>query len=276
MNRCEALPAMRCFWICVFAISLALAWPGGSGAIEGYVLGPGDLLDIQVHPDETLGGKARVAADGTVTLALGGPVPVSGMTAEAAGDAIRARLDGRFLRAPQVTVAVVEYQSHRVSLHGAIERAGSVPLAPGDRLLDLIDRGGGLRPESAGIAFILVPGAEPQRVSTRGLLETGDFSQNLLLESGSAIYFMSRARVFVLGAVERPGAYPYEDGMTLLRAVSLAGGFAERARTGSVWLYSGGPDAPRTEVDTGRVLSQRERDPALRPGDLLVVPERFF
>ena len=74
--------------------------------------------------------------------------------------------------------------------------------------------------------------------------------------------------IYVLGEVEKPGAYPYQPGLTMLSAVALAGGFTYRGVT------SGG-----TVVRTSHGVAERGRvrpDSFLEPGDVLTIAERFF
>jgi protein involved in polysaccharide export with SLBB domain len=70
---------------------------------------------------------------------------------------------------------------------------------------------------------------------------------------------------YILGEVESPGSYPYVNGMTVLNAVALAGGFSYRADEDGVCL-SRGPDRTFEAGGTTRVL----------PGDVIQVGERWF
>ena len=74
--------------------------------------------------------------------------------------------------------------------------------------------------------------------------------------------------IYVLGEVEKPGAYPYQPGLTMLSAVALAGGFTYRGVT------SGG-----RVIRTSHGVAERGRvQPSsfLEPGDVLTIAERFF
>ena len=72
---------------------------------------------------------------------------------------------------------------------------------------------------------------------------------------------------YILGEVKAPGAYPYVNGMTVLNAVALAGGFSYRAKQDDFLLQRGGSNSGSTEVGG---------DAALLPGDIVTVQERFF
>lgn len=73
---------------------------------------------------------------------------------------------------------------------------------------------------------------------------------------------------FILGEVKNPGSYPYVNGLTVLNAVALAGGFTHRARTDRV-LIRHGSDQKDSEFEAGE-------DGKVRPGDVIRVTERFF
>lgn len=69
---------------------------------------------------------------------------------------------------------------------------------------------------------------------------------------------------YILGEVKQPGSYPYANGITIVQAVALAGGFTHRARQGAMVIARSGARL-RAAFDT-----------AVLPGDIIEVPERFF
>ncbi len=72
---------------------------------------------------------------------------------------------------------------------------------------------------------------------------------------------------YILGEVNQPGSYPYVNGMTVINAVALAGGYTYRASQGSISVQRGGSNSDKVGVGpTSQVL----------PGDIITVPERFF
>jgi polysaccharide export outer membrane protein len=80
-----------------------------------------------------------------------------------------------------------------------------------------------------------------------------------------AINIVEYRPVYVTGAVQRPGKFPYATGLTALRAISLAGGYTLRAsRTGVYMQREGHAPVPATE------------DTVLAPGDLVDVHESLF
>lgn len=72
---------------------------------------------------------------------------------------------------------------------------------------------------------------------------------------------------YILGEVNQPGSYPYVNGMTIINAVALAGGYTYRASQGSISLQRGGSNGKKIAVGPATQVL---------PGDIINVPERFF
>lgn len=81
-------------------------------------------------------------------------------------------------------------------------------------------------------------------------------------------------KVFVQGAVTHPGAYPVTGASTITHAISLAGGFTEFADKGGIIILrtkpAGGTD--KMKVNYSRILSGKDPDVRILPGDTIVVP----
>lgn len=71
---------------------------------------------------------------------------------------------------------------------------------------------------------------------------------------------------FIIGEVKNPGSYPYVNGLTVLNAVALSGGFTHRARTDRVLLRNASNSKEKEIGEDGKVM----------PGDVIRVTERFF
>jgi polysaccharide export outer membrane protein len=76
--------------------------------------------------------------------------------------------------------------------------------------------------------------------------------------------------IYIMGEVARPGRYPYEPNMTLQRAVAVAGGYTVRANSHQLILHRDGDSMNR------RIPLAEKTQFALRPGDTLTVPKRYF
>lgn len=117
-----------------------------------------------------------------------------------------------------------------------------------------------------GLPFV-APGSEVFRISLLEL-QSGNPEKNLALRAGDTVFFPRASQVYVMGSVARPGPYRYQEGMTVLQALTLAGGATDRGSAGrtKVVRIVGGKKVERKVKATDLVL----------PEDTLVVPERFF
>lgn len=91
----------------------------------------------------------------------------------------------------------------------------------------------------------------------------------------------SRSRkFFVYGEVSQPGAYPFEESMSALKAISIAGGFTKFGSSNRVKILRPQPGAAgydTIQVNIKAVMNgHTERDVPLQPGDIIVVSEGLF
>ena len=103
--------------------------------------------------------------------------------------------------------------------------------------------------------------AQVEKKITR-LLEDG-----YLRKPGVTVSIAEYRLFYVTGEVKKPGGYGYRDGLTVHKAVSLAGGFSERADRDDITITHEGSD----RAITGVKLNDR-----VRPGDVINVKESFF
>jgi polysaccharide export outer membrane protein len=84
-------------------------------------------------------------------------------------------------------------------------------------------------------------------------------------------------KIFVFGEVTKPGAFPFEEGMTIIHAVSAAGGFTRTASKNSVNITRAvdGKEV-KLPVRVEDIVVGREKNFALQPGDIIFVPETFL
>lgn len=73
---------------------------------------------------------------------------------------------------------------------------------------------------------------------------------------------------FINGQVEKPGGYPFIPGLTVRKAVSLAGGFKERASKQKIFVIR--------DDDRSQTAKRVDQNAAVNPGDIITVEESFF
>lgn len=251
-------------------------------------IGSGDLLQIDVFGLDELDRRARVLGDGTISLPLLGRISVAGTTVAEAEKLIADLLaDRQILHDPQVTLFVEELVSHTVSIQGAVHRPGVYPLAGRNTLLHLLGAAGGLSGQRGDRIIILrsdESGQEAERleIDVWRLVEEGDASLNLPLQAGDIVMVPRERelRVYVTGAVRNPGpvSYSSSEGITVLQAITAAGGPTERANLKNVHVIRSPADGSekRTEVNLKRIQAGKAEDVALERNDTVVVGEWFL
>ncbi len=280
-------PRGRIWDVLILAGLLAVilfARAGAGAPVPAYRIGPGDVLKITVWGHEDLSRLGVVAADGRMPFPLIGEVEAAGLSPTELEARLRALLAKDYLVDPQVTVAVQEYRSQKVFVLGEVEKPGAYPLTGRATLLDVLSQAGGPA-KSAGRQVMVVrfpksdapvspgtAGSTSIRVNLKKLLE-GDAAENLALETGDTVYLPKQTGFFVLGEVKKPGAYALEKETSALEAVTLAGGFTERAAPSAAKVLRKRDDGNQETItiDLGGT-DPRARGLMLVEGDTVLVP----
>jgi polysaccharide biosynthesis/export protein len=263
-------------------------------AVATYRVGVGDTLQVTVLGEKDFSGPFRVASDGTIDYPYLRKIEVQGKTVEDLEKLLTTKLKDGYFTEPQVNVEVKDYRSQQVLVLGAVNRPGSYVLTEETRVLDLISRAGGIT-STGGKRILLLRGAaetndkkdakdpkdgkdsKPIVIDYYNLVHQGDFSQNFVLKDGDVINVPKANEVLVTGNVGKPGPIKYEDGMTILQAVTLAGGTTLAASPRSTYvLRKGEKGDEKIEVRLDKVQEGKINDFALKADDVIVVPESFF
>jgi polysaccharide export outer membrane protein len=225
-------------------------------------LGVGDALRITVFQQPDLTTETRVTEKGTVSMPLVGEVKVAGLTVTGAAKQIADELkNGKFLKNPQVSVALVTVRSRQVNVLGMVTRPGRYALdETSSQLTDVIAAAGGITERGADYVTLVRDG-KSQRLP---LLAKGVF-----LKNGDTIH-VERAPVFyIYGEVERSGAYRLEPNMTVMQAIAAGGGITPRGSDRRLKLRRA--DAKGKVVETDVTL----RD-TVKADDVIYVRESIF
>ncbi len=182
--------------------------PSGAGPSKQrvYNIRATDKLRITIFQEDDLSTLCRVDAKGTVNLPLVGEIRVKGLTLSEAERAIEnAYRDGRFLRKPEVTVAVDDYAPREVSIQGQVKNPGRYPLPIESTMsvLDLVTKAGGFTDTALGtgvrITRILPDGSTrvitldvESLIKGRSNAKTNGENNALLLEPDDIVYVPER------------------------------------------------------------------------------------
>lgn len=110
---------------------------------KAYVIGPRDMLEINVFKVPELTKTVLVSEVGTISYPLVGELQASGRTARQVEYDLTKTLGAKYLQNPQISVSVREYNSQRITMDGAFKRSGVVPLSGGLTLLQATANAGG-------------------------------------------------------------------------------------------------------------------------------------
>lgn len=107
-----------------------------------YIIGPGDVLSINVMNEPDVTGKVPVRPDGMITVPLIGDILASGITPDKLQTTITAKLTD-YVKQPSVTVVVEEMNSRQFNVMGKVQHPGSFALNKPTRVLDALALAGG-------------------------------------------------------------------------------------------------------------------------------------
>lgn len=141
---------------------IAASTPGNTA----YKIGAQDVIQIDVFKVPELTRSVQVADSGTVNLPLLGEVPVAGKTAQQMERELTTKLGATYLKSPQVSVNVKEYNSQRVTIEGAVKNPGVVPLRGKYSLLQMIALANGLDRDVASTNVMVFRTRDGQRVAS--------------------------------------------------------------------------------------------------------------
>lgn len=249
-----------------------------------YVIGPNDVLAMKVFGAEELSdGAMRVDADGTIHTPYGSsPVRVGGMTIDKIRAAIAAELiKDQLAVEPKVEVSVVDPESHPITISGlGVKQPGTVQAIQPMRLVEALNRAGGIADNSGTEIVVIMPGANGSRVekhySAAAVLSGTDANSNPWLQGGEEIRVMPGGFAYLSGAVQLQGAYALSDTdpLTVRKAMTKAHGLAPAAKAKDAELvrHAGTPEQTVTRINLPAIMDGSAPDVPLAANDMVYVP----
>ncbi|MGP8104972.1 MAG: polysaccharide biosynthesis/export family protein [Desulfobaccales bacterium] len=275
--------------ILVLSLLLLVSLVAYAQAQENYRLGPEDEIEIRVWDHDDLTRKTRIAMNGTISFPFVGDIKAGGLTVLELQKEIEHRLGPNYIIDPHVNVTVTEFKSQKFFVVGNVQKPGTYPLTKNITVVEAISLAGGVstgtgnKPASSAIAIIVrahpdskidqprLPNqSRPEEKITVSLAAAlaGDRKQNLEIKNGDTIYIPTLV-YYVTGEVKSAGRFPYDDeNMTILKAVTTAGGFTDKASSRGTYIIR--------EEGGAKQKIKASLDDTIRPGDTIVVPESWF
>ncbi len=250
---------------------------------DDILIGPGDLLHIQVFDTPELEQFPRVSASGDVELVFLGQIHVAGMTPFTAAHAIEQSLVvGKILRQPKVTISIDQYATQNVSVLGEVRQAGSYQITAPRSVIDMLAMAGGVTPAANRDITIKRHGTDGKKVSYF-LSNDADtaFNNSVLVYPGDTVLVEKAGIVYILGDVKNPGGYVMDDNRSqssALQIVAQAGGLNKTAVPEHTRLIHKNSDGTfrETRIELSRMQKGGEPDIALGPGDIIFVPFSYI
>jgi polysaccharide biosynthesis/export protein len=257
------------------AVCIVICLAAGISAARDYIVGEGDVLKITVYDHEDLTTTSRVSGEGVITFPLIGPVEVKGLTLSEIALKISSCLSDGFVINPQVNIFIQEFRSKKTFIMGEVNKPGLYVLPGNTTLLVLLSEAGGLTKDAGDKAVIkrkAGSSGEDEKIITvdlKGLMEKGDTSLDIPILDGDSIYVIKAGVFYVTGEVKKPDAYKFEEGTTIIKAITMGGGFTDKASKGRVRII-------RKVEGKEEVIRNVRMDEPVLPDDVIVVPESFF
>ncbi len=242
---------------------------------QDYIIGEGDVLKITVYDHDDLTTVTRVSGDGFISFPLIGKVEVKGLTLSQIAEKISIFLSDGYIVNPQVNIFIQEFRSKKAFIMGEVNKPGLYILPGHTTFLSLLSEAGGLT-KDAGDKAIIKRKANPDStdesiitVDLKMLIEKGLTSLDIPIMDSDSIYISKAGVFYVTGEVKKPNAYKYEEDTTIIKAITMAGGFTDKAAKGRVKII-------RKSEGKEEVIEKAKMDEPVLPDDVIVVPESFF
>jgi polysaccharide export outer membrane protein len=244
---------------------------------ESLLIGPGDLIQVEVMDTPEMQQQVRVTDDGNVPLAYIGSMHVAGQTPAAAAASIQgALIEKKVMRYPQVTVRMMELATQDVSILGQVHSPGTYSITTPQTILKVLSLAGGLSDMADRHVTV-------KRNKTGEQLKyyvSNDAEQALsdvvMVYPGDTVLVAKAQMIYVMGDVNRPGAYAMttnDEHLTVMQVIAFAGSASKTAVQSHVRLIRttehGQVELP---VQLDAIQKGKRPDIALQPNDILYVP----
>lgn len=258
---------------------------------QRYRIGPGDVLDIKIFNKPQFNREGvRVDPRGMIRMPLIKEEIVAACQTENQLEVKITELLKEFIREPQVTVQIKEYQSEPVAVLGAVRVPSRFQLQRRVRLLELLTFVSG--PSDNAGRTVQVVHTEPRlacdvparnadspasQIQSYALSDTlrGDEKSNPYVQPGDVVSIAVADQVYVIGNVIHPTAIALTEPMTVSRAIAMAGGTALDTKKNAIHIVRQTPgttDKKEIVVDLEAINRHKAEDVVLMANDIVDVP----
>ncbi len=276
--------------ICVTFTFLGSIYEVDASKDELYKVGINDQIEIIVVGHKDLSVRVTVAIDGTIAFPHLGTIYIKDKTLPQIEEEIREKLSDGYVKFPVVSVSLALAMSKRIFVHGEVARNGMLPFEKDMTIIQALSVAGGIKNEG------LYGKIKLRRMQTDGkykkIVEAGindgiiadSKIEDMLLQPDDILFVERSETFFIQGQVAKTGQFILEGGITVSRALTIAGGIGENGMHGKVKIRrkkegsTGYLDVKEAKLDDGIIKDSEIEDMLLQPDDILFIErsETFF
>ncbi len=270
-----------------------------------YQVGPGDILDVRVFGQQDLNSTVEVDADGNISSLpfIEQPIPARCRDEKEIQKSITEAY-AKYLIKPRVSVRVLERRSRPPAVvYGAVRNAARIQMMRRVKLHELLVAAGGITLNAAGTIQVVHTEAEMCPQAEAGMqtvaaslsdkplasagsdigelqtyqinnVKTGAAKDDPYIRPGDIVIVTEGQPVYITGAVVAPRELTLKDGMTLGRAIAMAGGVTRQAKSGEVHIYrqkDGKIGSEDLKYNFDAIKKGQQQDVLLQPFDIVEV-----
>ena len=243
---------------------------------SAYVVGPGDLLSINIFGTKFYNFNVPVNSDGSVVIPNLGTIFVRHGTLRDVRDKLHALLRAEVQRA-DIVISLARARQVKVTVAGAVRKPGVVTLPATARVSEALALAGGAVKDTTAMRNIVVQRTDGKRITAdlARYLRTGDLDANPFVSGGDRIYFPTSDRqVRVSGAVGMQGRLDFVPGERLYDILDVCQGLRSSAFLDSIEVNRFRDDNVTTDrffLDLSGYPGDQGPNIELRAGDLILV-----
>jgi polysaccharide export outer membrane protein len=171
----------------------------------------------------------------------------------------------------------VEYYSRPISIAGAVRKPVTFQAVGKVTLLEALARAEGLSADAGLEILVSQPDQAVRHIPVKALIDAADPEMNLQLHGGEEIRVPEAGKIYVVGNVKKPGAFPVRDtaDTSVLKILALAEGLTPYAHR-QAYIYRREPDSvskKEIEIELDKIMKRKSPDVPLEANDILYIPD---
>jgi polysaccharide biosynthesis/export protein len=257
-----------------------IAAPNATPSLPDHKIVPNDLLSIMVYDEPDLSKPVRVGTDGTIVMSLlKDSLQVEGLLPRQLEDKLKNELvDQQILVHPIVTVAIMDYATHLISVVGDVKTPGQYTITTPITLLDALAKAGWTTTDAGSDLLFSKSDKDAPRKIYIPQIQTmsSDPTINVLLQGGETVNVPDAPKVWVTGNVTKPQAVPIRipTDATVLKVVASAEGLSQYYGK-TAYIYRADAKGVRHEIaiPMKQIIHHKAQDVPLIADDILLIPD---